>query len=232
MANQIETASASDLYSQDLLTKAKEFWYVFDNRYNRGDTEVNQLLLNCNLMKKNPIQGMQPIPNLDWMFFLLRERMHADPLNYEKSFTTDMLPYKNGIIDLASDQSRIITQHLDLSEIQQAFELFGQGVSFDERRGTVHKMDGRFPRDLVGYRRWHGFIRATIIVDEDSEFWLNVDRYLLLAYLLQSKLQPLDTKKDNPFVDNETLAEYQSDCMSLDLKNLDEAFSDYFPQNK
>jgi len=73
---------------------------------------------------------------------LLRDRMHADPLNYEKSFTTDMLPNKNGIINLANDQSGIITQHLDHSEIQQAFELFGQGVIFDERRGTVHKMDG------------------------------------------------------------------------------------------
>ena len=129
------------------------------------------------------------------------------PLNYETAFTTDMLPYKNGIIELANDQSGIITQHLDLSEIQQVFELFGQGVIFDERRGSVHKMDGRFPRDLVGYRRWHGFIRATAISGEDSDFWLNIDRYLLLVYLLQSKLQPLDTKQDNPFVDKETLAD-------------------------
>jgi hypothetical protein len=232
MSNQTKTVSASDLYSAELLTKAKEFWYAFDNRYNTGDTEVNQLLLNCNLMKENPTQGGQPIPNLDWMFFSLRDRMRTDPLNYEKSFTADMLPYKKGIITLANDQSGIIAKYLDLSEIQQAFEVFGQGVIFDERRGTVHKMDGRFPRDLVGYRRWHGFIRATIVIGEDSDFWLKVDRYLLLAYLLQSKLQPLDTKKDNPFIDKETLAEYQSDCMSLDLKNLDEAFSDYFPQNK
>ena len=69
MANQTETVSASDLYSPDLLTKAKEFWYAFDNRYNRGDTEVNQLLLNCTLMKENPTHGGQPIPNLDCMFF-------------------------------------------------------------------------------------------------------------------------------------------------------------------
>jgi len=112
--------------------------------------------------------------------------MHADPLNYEKSFTADMLPYKNGIINLANDQSRIITHYLGHSEIQQAFELFGQGVIFDERRGTVHKMDGRFPRDLVGYRRWHGFIRATVVIGEESDFWLNVDRYLLLAYFNQN----------------------------------------------
>jgi hypothetical protein len=229
MADRTDTTSASDLYSTDLIRKAKEFWYFFDKRYNGGDAEANQLLINCNLMKKNSSPDLPPTYNLDWMFFLLRDRMSSSPLNYEASFTTDMLPYKNGIIELANDQSRIITHHLDLSEIQQAFELFGQGVIFDERRGSVHKMDGRFPRDLVGYRRWHGFIRATVVVAEDPDFWLKVDRYLLLAYLLQSKLQPLDTKHDNPFVDKETLTEYQSGCMSLGMKTLDEAFRNNFP---
>jgi hypothetical protein len=52
---------------------------------------------------------------------------------------------------------------------------------------------------------------------------------MLIAYLLQSKLKPLDTKQNNPYVDKETLTEYESSCMSLDFKSLDEAYNYYFP---
>jgi hypothetical protein len=156
--------------------------------------------------------------------------MRADPLNYEQSFSIEVSPYKDGIVKLANDQRQIINDHLrDFIEIQQAFELFGQGVLYDERRGTVHKMDGTFPRHLVGYRRWHGFIKAAVSVGQAIDFWLNLDRSMLIAYLLQSKLKPLDTKQNNPYVDKETLTEYKSSCMSLDFKSLDEAYNYYFP---
>lgn len=51
--SQNEKVSASDLYSDDLLGRAKEFWYKFDNRYEGEDynDEVKQLYLNCYLMK-------------------------------------------------------------------------------------------------------------------------------------------------------------------------------------
>ena len=63
--------------------------------------------------------------------------MRVDPLNYEQSFSIEVSPYKDGIVKLANDQRQIINDHLrDFIEIQQAFELFGQGVLYDERRGT------------------------------------------------------------------------------------------------
>ena len=221
--------SASELYSPNLLEKVKEFWNTFDSRYLKGDPEVTRLYLSCNLMKVNPVPNRPPMFNLDWMFFVLKDRMQADPLNYEQSLTTEMLTYKNGIIELANDQRGIINNNLrDLSEIRQAFELFGQGVLYDERRGSGHQMDGRFPRDLVGYRRWHGFIRAIVSIGEDPDFWLELDRYLLIAYLLQSKLTPIATKQNNPYIDKETLVDYRSSCLSLDSKNLDEAFKYFF----
>ena len=223
------TVSASESYSPDLLSRAKEFWYIFDKRYLRDDHDLTQLFLNCNLLKLNPATGGLGF-NLDWMFFLLKNRMRADPLNYEQSFSIEVSPYKDGIVKLANDQRQIINDHLrDFIEIQQAFELFGQGVLYDERRGTVHKMDGTFPRHLVGYRRWHGFIKAAVSVGQAIDFWLNLDRSMLIAYLLQSKLKPLDTKQNNPYVDKETLTEYESSCMSLDFKSLDEAYNYYFP---
>ena len=221
--------SASESYSPDLLSRAKEFWYIFDKRYLRDDHDLTQLFLNCNLLKLNPATGGLGF-NLDWMFFLLKNRMRADPLNYEQSFSIEVSPYKDGIVKLANDQRQIINDHLrDFIEIQQAFELFGQVVLYDERRGTVHKMDGTFPRHLVGYRRWHGFIKAAVSVGQAIDFWLNLDRSMLIAYLLQSKLKPLDTKQNNPYVDKETLTEYESSCMSLDFKSLDEAYNYYFP---
>ncbi len=48
---------------------------------------------------------------------------------------------------------------------------------------------------LVGYARWHGFIRTSVSVGQDIDYWLKLDRYLLIAYLLQSKLKPVDTNK-------------------------------------
>jgi hypothetical protein len=162
------------------------------------------------------------------MFFSLRNEMRADPLNYEQSFNAEVQKYNDGIIKLANDQRRIIDNHLKSSfEIQQAFELFGQGVLYDERRGTVHKMDGSDL--LVGYARWHGFIRASVSVGQDIDYWLKLDRYLLIAYLLQSKLKPVDTKQDNPYILKKDLSIYQSSCLSLDFKKLDEEFILYFP---
>jgi hypothetical protein len=145
--------SASESYSPDLLSRAKEFWYIFDKRYLRDYHDLTQLFLNCNLLKLNPATGGLGF-NLDWMFFLLKNRMRADPLNYEQSFSIEVSPYKDGIVKLANDQRQIINDHLrDFIEIQQAFELFGQGVLYDERRGTVHKMDGTFPRQSCGLQK-------------------------------------------------------------------------------
>jgi hypothetical protein len=164
------------------------------------------------------------------MFVLLKDKMREDPLNYEQLFLTEISKYQNGIEKLARDQIGIIYKHLtDFKEIQQALELFGQGVLYNEKRGYVHKMQGRFPNDLVGYARWHGFARAAVSIGEDCVFWLNLDRSLLMAYLIQVELKPLDTKRDNPFIGEERLTEYESSCMLLDFKSLDEAFTYYFP---
>ena len=209
------------------MNRARDFWYAFDNRY-IPNPNVMPLYLDCNLYKPNPVGG-QPILNLDWMFLSLKERMQTNPSDYEQLFLTEVTKYENGIKKLANDQLGIIHKYLkDSNEIQQAFELFGQGVLYDERRRNVHQMQGRFPHDMVGYSRWHGFARATVSVGGDSNFWLNLDRCLLLAYLIQSELKPLDSKPNNPSMDQERLDEYRSSCMALEFKDLDGAFGYYF----
>jgi hypothetical protein len=218
------------MYSPELMSRAKQFWYDFDKRYMSADPDVIQLYLDCNLYRPGPTHNSRPRPNLDWMFVLLKDKIRADPLNYEQLFLIELSRYENGIKKLAREQTEIIHRYLaDNNEIQKALELFGQGVLYDERRGYVHKMQGTFPHHLVGYSRWHSFARASVSIGEDYKFWLNLDRSLLLAYLIQAELRPLDTKRDNPFMNEERLTEYQSSCMSLDFKSLDEAFSYHFP---
>ena len=218
----------TELYSLEILSSAKEFWYEFD-RYTLFDPTIMQKYLECNLFKINPL-NQRPSPNLDWMFFSLRHKLRTNPQNYGELFLEEISSFREGIKKRSQEQISKINGHLkDFEEIQQAFELFGQGVLFDERTGKVHKMDGKFPQDLVGYRRWHGFLRAAVAVGENNEFWLNLDRSLLLAYLIQSNLMPLDTKKDNPFMDEQRLLEYKSSCLLLELRDLDEAFTYYFP---
>ena len=214
--------------STEFISKAKEFWHVFDARYTSND--VTQLYLDCNLYRPNPNPGGGFLFNFDWMFFSLKDKFTVDPLHYEELFTIDVLRYKNGIDSLSQDQITIFNNYLqDFDEIRQSLELFGQGVLYDERRGNVHQMQGRFPRSLVGYRRWHGFARAAFCIGQEPDFWLNLDRSILLAYLIQAELKPLDKKPDNPFMAEERLNEYRSSCMSLEFQNLDEAFINFFP---
>jgi hypothetical protein len=94
----------------------------------------------------------------------------------------------------------------------------------DERRGNVHQMH----QSMVRYSRWHGFAKAALSVGEDYDFWLNLDRCLLLAYVIQTELRPLD-KPDNPFMNEERLQEYKSSIMSLESKSLDQEFDHHFP---
>ena len=72
------------------------------------------------------------------------------------------------------------------------------------------------------------FKGRAVSVGEDKDFCLNLDRCILLAYLIQSELRPLDTKRDNPYMSNQRLSEYASSCMLLEFKALDEAFNYYF----
>jgi hypothetical protein len=51
----------------------------------------------------------------------------------------------------------------NLDKERSAFEAFGQGILYDTRRNPqqkLHKMDGNPPASLIGYKRWHAFIRA------------------------------------------------------------------------
>jgi hypothetical protein len=73
------------------------------------------------------------------------------------------------------------------------------------------------------------WLRESSYLGEDCDFWLNLDRSLLLAYMIQAELRPLDTKQGNPYMNEERLREYKSSIMALVPKGLDEAFVYCFP---
>lgn len=71
---------------------------------------------------------------------------------------------------------------------------FGQGILYDARRSPgqkLHKMDGNPPTPLIGYKRWHVFIRGAVLIGEDSARWLQIDRNvgLLGKYSCDQKLK-------------------------------------------
>jgi hypothetical protein len=125
--------------------------------------------------------------------------MRVDPLNYEQSFSIEVSPYKDGIVKLANDQRQIINDHLrDFIAIQQGFELFGQGCCTTKDVGLFTKWMEPFHVNLVGYRRWHGFIKAAVSVGQAIDFWLNLDRSMLLHICFNQNLSLLTLSKIIP----------------------------------
>ena len=105
---------------------------------------------------------------------------------------------------LAGEQLKIIDRHFgdDGAAQQSAFEAFGQGVLFDDRRPAgdkVHKMDTGGPADPpTGYHNWHAFIRAAVLVGGDPQRWLEIDRQVGLAWGIQSVAKPVEDATNNP----------------------------------
>ncbi len=123
------------MYTEELMSKVKEFWYIFDERYTYygSGSEVENLYLNCNLLIANPVRNSIKY-NFDWIFFRLQDKIRIDPINYEDLFLKEIITYKAGIVALATDQIGIIESNLNPNEIEEAFEIFGQGVIYDARR--------------------------------------------------------------------------------------------------
>lgn len=107
---------------------------------------------------------------------------------------------------LAFDQLRIINEELKCDSIleQDAFECFGMGSLFDDvvdeqgnnRRfptNKIHMMD----EGVYGYLSWHSFIRSiSLILRNNSERWLQLDRFIGLAAAIHSKQKPKQSTRD------------------------------------
>ncbi|TLX86926.1 MAG: hypothetical protein E6K97_09960 [Thaumarchaeota archaeon] len=86
----------------------------------------------------------------------------------------------------------------DIESEQRAFEDFGQGILFDDRRprplnNRVHMMDeGQF-----GFYMWHTFVRTAVLLDQDPQRWIHVDRHICLACAIDSIQHPRQSTNDS-----------------------------------
>lgn len=208
----------------DRRARAIEFWFDFDLAYNPGFGRVSDEILEAYSIIRGP-----DFPRARW-------REHRLRGTFPDGFARDMMPMKDALLLLANDQLQIIDRHYagDDEGLRAAFEDFGQGVLFDDRRPPgekIHKMDVGGPDNPpIGYHRWHAFNRAVVVVGGDADRWLTIDRYVGLAWAIQSEARPEEDRPDNPGLPEERLAALREQWTKMSWDELDAAFdSDPFP---
>src|SRR5215208_6697399 len=161
-----------------------EFWFEFDNHFNPGFGQVGDDVFAAYDATGGP--------------FAIRDtwREHRAKGTYPDGFRAAMEPNRDAVMLLAEQQLEIFDRHFggDPDAEQLAFEEFGQGINFDDRRPVgdkVHKMDTGGPeRPPQAYHAWHAFIRAVVLLGADAERWLRMDRNLGLAWAMQNEARP------------------------------------------
>jgi hypothetical protein len=152
-------------------------------------------------------------------------------------------PMRDSIVNLARLQFGKIDDYLHGSDdpsgtLRQAFIEFGQGTLYDPRRQPgkrVHKMEGDPPAILIGYYRWHIFLRALSLISQNANPRLpELDQYVGLSWAVASEMQPVHDPDDteprpgedprNPRMDPIRLQELESFWLAQDFEGMDNAF--------
>jgi hypothetical protein len=204
-----------------------DFWYRFDLLFNPTFGQVSEDVL----------EAYDSILNLPALW--LSDRSSNDGRDYPSNFSRRILDNEE-IADslnlLANYQfneyNKLIEMSGDKTNLQRAFEFFGQGILFDNcldeitqqpRRPNnekVHMMDIA----NVGYPRWYVFCRSAVIAGLDSDFWTIIARLVAVAFSLHSSLNPVQSvngedpqNKSSPLLAKKYLAQFRkSDLISLD----------------
>lgn len=123
---------------------------------------------------------------------------------YPAAFTQQFQARRDDWVKIAALQTDMIGNLLgnDFSDIQSAFEDFGQGTLFDAQRppgNQIHMMDGQTGTLMVGYHRWHASIRVIQLLGiGDAVWWENLNKVLGLAWAIQSFAKPRQQNAPNP----------------------------------
>ena len=194
-----------------------EFWFEFDNFFNPSLGEVGD-----DVMAAYRAIGFAFGPVTSW-------RQHRAAGTYPEAFRDEMARNRAALMQLAEQQLTIFDRHFagDAAKEQTAFEEFGQGINFDDRRpdgDKVHKMDIRGDEPPQAYHAWHGFIRAVVLLGADEDRWLGLDRKLGLAWAIQNEAHPVEDDPDNQPLPPARLAALRDAWLGLDFDQLDDAF--------
>lgn len=201
--------------------RSTEFWFEFDNVFNLQFGQVPddvQAAYDAIPRVRNPARR--------W-----RETRAAQ--TYPERFRTEMQEIRDPLLFLSAKQAELLDRHFagDADAERAAFEHFGEGVLFDDRRDEgdkIHKMDHGADGIPSGYHVWHPFIIASVMVGADADRWLQIDRNVALAWAIQSEARPVEDAPDNPGLPPARLAELRSAWQDLSFDQLDTAF-DSFP---
>jgi hypothetical protein len=206
-----------------------DFWYEFDKSF-LSDPEI---------LKAKEI--LEPYVKLKDSF-LSHYRNKTIQIGFKKEYES----IKDSVKLLADNHLKIINEYFGSNtEIEQmAFELFGQGLLFDDgldkngnpRRvpgNKVHTMDD----DIRGYLIWHAFVRLVVLLlygDDDKvadskKKWLHTDRHIglaagILAALIKSGRQPEQTNdpKYNKPMDPTVIEELRADWLYRSFQDIDD----------
>ena len=205
-------------YSRQL---GNNFWYEFDNFFLWDE-------------RQDVLKAFGNISDLDR---ICKEHKINDtyPIDFMKEVRRDEQRV-NSIIFLAQKQLDIINKSFgnDIESQQRAFEDFGQGILFDDRsprplNNRVHMMDeGQF-----GFYRWHTLVRTTVLLNQDPQKLLNVNRHIGLAGAIDSKQRPRQSMNDgknpnNSEISTEILDALRSFWLTLSFEELDTEFDKQF----
>lgn len=194
-----------------------DFWFEFDNFFNPSFGEVGDGVLEAYAGIGGP-----PGPKVSW-------QAHRQGGTYPDGFRDAMVPRKDALMFLADAQLVIFDRHFggDHDAEQTAFEEFGQGLHFDDRRpprDKVHKMDINDGEAAVAYHWWHAFMRAVVAVGADEPRWLGLNRNLGLAWAIQNEARPREDNPNNPPLPQERLEALRGAWLPMGVEELDDAF--------
>jgi hypothetical protein len=167
---------------------------------------------------------------------------HYDKGSLETGFKSEHENIKDSIKILSDNQRRIMDEHFggNTKLEQMAFELFAQGVLFDNgldeganprrREGEkIHMMDS----SITGYIVWHALVRVLVLLYADgtidSNKWLQTDRHIglaagILAELIKSGREPMqrnDPTHNKP-IDSALLEKLRGYWLNLSFPEIDD----------
>ena len=197
---------------------ANDFWFTYDDHF---------------LFNPPPqvFAAYAAIGDLDTPLTQFAETRAAG--TFPDGFVTAMEPLRAGLQALSTEQLGIVDRFYDGDPdgLQVAFEHFGYGDLFDDRRrpgNKVHMMDSSGPANPpIGYHRWHAIIRATTVLGIDADRWNAIDRLVALGWAIHAEAQPTQDA-DNPPLPEERLVALRADWLARTPDELDSAF-DTFP---
>lgn len=203
---------------------ALDFWYKYDDffKFHRPEN------ISKALGKVDPYRKV-----LNLFYF------HNDKGTMNSGFKNELQDVKDSIKLLEDSSKRIFDEFFkgDQQLEQNAFELFAQGLLFDNKldeKGNPRRPEGdkihMMDSEVTGFVAWHAFTRAVGLLElaGNKEQLLQTDRHIclaaaILATQIESGHRPVqsDDPSDNKPMDKKLLDNLRSSYLKLTFEQID-----------